>query len=160
MTTRSASKPKPPKTYLVGRPVSTQSSVTGRSTKAFVGFDLEEKRLCFIKDCWRPLANRIRPEWEVYKRLSEYGVKWVATAAAGGDVGSPDNRQLTVTQDHIPDDGNPKPVQRAHCRLVTREVGRALDTYRDSAELMLLTSHALLGSHIFRISYKHPAELF
>ncbi|KIP08662.1 hypothetical protein PHLGIDRAFT_126863 [Phlebiopsis gigantea 11061_1 CR5-6] len=140
-TTRAAAKNKL-KAFLIGRPVTTQCSLTGRCTKGFVGFDLQEKRMCFIKDSWRPLAPRVHPEWEVYKRLKERGVsKFIATAIAGGDVPGDDGPQLTQTQEYLA--SVPQPVQRSHCRLVTREVGRSLGTYDNSAELLAVVYNAL-----------------
>lgn len=151
MTTRSASKPKPKpsKKYLIGRPVSAQSSVTGRCTKAFIAFDLQKRRMCFVKDGWRPLAPRVHPEWEVYKRLKEHDVKGVATAIAGGDVqGSEDKaRQSTLTEEYLPGGPETKPVKRVHCRLAIKQVGRSLDTYKDSEQLMSVVYQALLGAH-------------
>ena len=144
MTTRSASKSKSRlKPYLIGRPVTDPCSLTGRCTKGFVGYDLKAKRLCFIKDFWRPLAEGMHPEWEVYKRLKENGVlRYVATALAGGDVRGESAPQHTITQDYL----NDQSVTRSHGRLVTKEVGRSLRTYRDSAQLMYATYHALLGT--------------
>lgn len=129
----------------MGRPVAAQSSLTGRCTKGFVAFDLENNRLCFVKDYWRPLAQLVHPEWEVYIRLKEHNVRCVATAIAGGDVGAPNNPQVTVTDQHFQGDPNSFSVGRVHCRLVTKEVGRTLDTYRDSGHLMSVTYHALIG---------------
>ena len=152
MTTRSASRPKPKATkkYLIGRPVSAQSSVTGRCTKAFVAFDLQNRRMCFVKDGWRPLAERVHPEWDVYKRLKEHDVKYVATAIAGGDVQGSEDKvpQCTFTQQYIPGGPETRPVQRMHCRLAIKQVGRSLDTYRDSDQLMSVVYQALLGTHL------------
>jgi hypothetical protein len=129
--------------YLIGRPITDPCSLTGRCTKGFVAYDLEANRLCFIKDAWRPLVEGAHPEWDVYKRLKEHGVtQHVATALAGGDVGGSGAPQHTVSQEYLADGT----VPRSHGRLVTKEVGRSLGTYVDSAELMFATFHALLGT--------------
>lgn len=106
---------------------------------------MTEKRLCFIKDSWRPLAPRVHAEWEVYKRLNEGGVKkFIATVVCGADVVGNDGKpQYTLTQDYL--SGDIKPVQRVHCRLVTREVGMSLGKYKNSGDLMSVAYHALQG---------------
>ena len=67
--------------------------MTGRATRDFVAFNMSSKRLCFLKDYWRPVSNRIHSELDVYRRLQEHEVCHVATAIGGGDVddGDEDN---------------------------------------------------------------------
>lgn len=127
------------KAFLVGRPVDLSSeSQTSRSTKGFVAFDLETRRFCFVKDFWRHDSPYLKPEWETYRRLREHGVtEHVGSVIAGGDVGGPSRTQRTIllrTNERY-----------VHSRLVMREVGRPLETYGTSVELIIATYHALLG---------------
>lgn len=141
----------PTKSFLIGQYVSGQYSPTGRATRGYVAYDLEDNTLVFLKDQWRANAEGCHPELETYKRLKQANVSHVATAIAGGDVldprtGSP---QRTVSQIYLekysrtPD--LPVPVERIHTRLVLREVGRPLEKYRHSIELIRVCRHALCG---------------
>lgn len=107
---------------------------------------MTEKRMCFIKDTWRPLEPGVHAEWEVYIRLKEAGVdKFIATAICGADVvGSDGKPQYTLTQDYR--EGAVKRLRRVHCRLVTREIGKPLIKYEHSGFLMSVTYHALRGT--------------
>ena len=87
--------------------------------------------------------KRVHPELEVYKRLQEKKVQYIATAIGGGNVGEPD-AQRTVTQEYM-SDRDDIPAERLHNRLVIEELGRALDTYELSMDMIVAISHALEG---------------
>lgn len=141
----------PKKTFLIGRPISFNHSPTGRCTRGYIAFDLDESILYFMKDQWRPYGQGIRTEWETYTRLHKNNVRSIATAIAGGDVGPKNDQQRTTTQRFFNKNRSQKVVERVHCRLVTKEVGRSLDKYADSAELFVICSHAFMGEfHIVK----------
>ena len=129
------------KSYLIGRHISGQYSPVGRCTRGYIAFDLETKELVFFKDQWRCLG-RVRTELETYKRLHQHHVPHIALPVAGGDI----SHQRTLTQGyltHIPHEEIHS--QRVHTRLVTKQVGLMLETYQDSAELLIIVGHALVG---------------
>ena len=138
------------RTYLVGRPVSFHNSPIGRCTRGYVAWDVEQGDKCFLKDQWRPYTRNATPEWKIYQRLYDRGVAHIATCIAGGDVGPRGRAQQTITQTYInnlkPEGRNKSLVPRVHCRLVTKEIGRSLETYTNSEELFTACSHALIGT--------------
>ncbi|EKM50224.1 uncharacterized protein PHACADRAFT_188541 [Phanerochaete carnosa HHB-10118-sp] len=65
-------------------PADITSSLTGRGGKGYIAYDVDRRRLVFIKEYWRADHPTVHPEVEVYKRLRGAGVTKVATAIAGG----------------------------------------------------------------------------
>lgn len=123
---------------------------TGRATRGYVAYDIEEDRLCFLKDQWRTNARGCHPELETYARLKKYNVTRVATAIAGGDVDG--GSQRTVSQIFMKryreSQGIQVPAERIHTRIVLREIGRPLDQYANSIDLIRIAGHALYGTRI------------
>lgn len=138
------------KTYLVGKPSTYCCSLTGRATKGYVAFDITRERLVFLKDAWRANSDQIHPELDTYILLNGKKVCYVPTALGGGDVsaytwedkswGPP---QSTLTQSFLNDPLSP--LEHVHCRLILKELGRPLESYTDSAELMLVFGNAVDG---------------
>ena len=136
------------KQYLIGQPVSAQCEPIGRATRAYVGLDLEAGRLVFIKDQWRANTLGTHPEVETYCRLKANNVPCVASCLGGGDVAFPDRHALqqTVTHHYLPSEVGD--CERIHSRIILKEIGRPLETYVHSGELITVTYHALLGIHL------------
>lgn len=130
------------KPYLVGKPSTYCCSPTGRATRGYVAYSVHHKHLVFLKDAWRANCDEIHPEIETYTILNRKGVCYVPTALGGGDVGSP-SPQRTITQRYLEE--SDAPLERLHSRLILKELGRPLDTYTDSAELMLVVAYAFEG---------------
>lgn len=125
----------------------------GRATKGYVAYDMEEDRLCFLKDQWRTNCRGSHPELETYAHLNKHNVSRVATAIAGGDVEEENHGvHRTVSQEYIKRYRNSAdvqiPVERIHTRVVLREVGRPMDQYADSLDLIRICGHALLGTSV------------
>lgn len=143
--TRSATK-KTTKVYLIGRHISGHYSPTGRATRGYCAFDLEESALRFFKDMWRPNVAGTHPEWDTYRRLKDHGVNCVATAIAGGDVHG--RNQTTFNHEYLNKrSGTAKLVERVHARIVLKELGRPLEDYADQVELITVCAHALIGRY-------------
>lgn len=129
------------RTYLIGRYAFGHYSPLGRCTRGYPAFDLEAKRLVWLKDQWRCIA-RPHTELDAYVRLHKHEVPNIATPVAGGDIGS----HRTLSQGymtHLSDEWRPSP--RIHTRLVTKEVGKLLETYKDSVDLLQICLEAFLG---------------
>ncbi|KAI0634546.1 hypothetical protein C8Q77DRAFT_1073101 [Trametes polyzona] len=78
---------------LVGRPMQSADSMTGRGTRIFLAWDTKEKSLCIIKDNWRAVSDDILSEFEVYQLLYRHqahmakgGRFTIPTLRGGGDV--------------------------------------------------------------------------
>ncbi|GJE93764.1 hypothetical protein PsYK624_099250 [Phanerochaete sordida] len=130
--------------YFIGKPLTTRASPTGRCTKGYVAFELETKRFVFLKDQWRAITRR--PELDVYRRLhsrlQHQSLQYIVTPIAGGDI----DDQRTLSQKYMGHlDRFTRAVERVHTRLITKEVGRPLETYRGSYELIKFVRHAYLG---------------
>ncbi|KAI0785644.1 hypothetical protein C8Q75DRAFT_324340 [Abortiporus biennis] len=136
---------------LIGAPSTNSYSQFGRCTKGFIAFDLDERRLKCIKDCWRYDENTYHPELEVYKRLRE-GIKSVpysqanlAIAEGGGDVVDSHKRvQETVTDSFLNKKWakvHRKFLSQKHYRFLIRQVGTPLEKYKNSSRS--LCSHVL-----------------
>ena len=129
-------------TYFIGKHTASSDSPTGRATRGFVAFRKEHKRLCFLKDYWRPNSSDIRTELAVYERLSSHGVQNVAVALGGGDVAC----QITITDQHL---NHGSLLQRLHYRIVIEQLACPLEEYENSAVLIFLVYDALRGeSHV------------
>lgn len=129
------SEERPTKSFLIGRPSVSRESPTGRCTKGYIAFNLDDKELIFLKDQWRADVPRARKEIDTYAHLKKHDMRFVATFIAGGDVqtkpGDESSTQETTTQRHsfINNTKKENPVPRVHVRIVTKEIGRSLEDY-------------------------------
>ncbi|KZT08071.1 uncharacterized protein LAESUDRAFT_616456, partial [Laetiporus sulphureus 93-53] len=127
-------------TFLIGRPLEMSYSLSGRATKTFAAYDVHADRVEFLKDAWKYASPAVHPEWEVYKILNDAKVPNVATLLYGGYAGD----QRTLSQKFLPEALSP--CARLHYRIVLKQLGRPLDEYRHSAQLIfflwcVLTAH-------------------
>ncbi|KIP02466.1 hypothetical protein PHLGIDRAFT_292527 [Phlebiopsis gigantea 11061_1 CR5-6] len=71
---------------IVRRPFAGHSSLFGRATRAYIAYDLRERRLVFMKDAWRIDNPKLRPEFNTYQSLQHHGIPHMPTVFYGGDV--------------------------------------------------------------------------
>ncbi|KAH9945752.1 hypothetical protein B0H21DRAFT_860410 [Amylocystis lapponica] len=110
--------------------------VTSRATKGYVAYDVDTAAFVFLKDSWRVDSEDVRSEKEVYERLHYHNVRHIATLICAGDVG--ETIQRTRTQEFKDSlDG------RVHCRLVVKQIGRLLEDYEKSKEMVSIVRDAL-----------------
>ncbi|EKM56998.1 uncharacterized protein PHACADRAFT_208163 [Phanerochaete carnosa HHB-10118-sp] len=129
------------KTYLVGRYAFGHYSIFGRCTRGYAAFNLEDKRFVWFKDQWR-CVTRPYTELDAYVRLHAHNVSFIATPVAGGDI----DDQLTISQQHMTHLSEEwRPSVRVHTRLVTKEVGKLLESYTDSPDLLRICRHAFIA---------------
>ncbi|KAJ3559199.1 hypothetical protein NM688_g481 [Phlebia brevispora] len=128
--------------FFIGKECWSTHSPTGRATKGFIAYYKAERRLVFLKDYWRPDSSRIHPELETYKLLQQHSVSYVAYPIAGGDVGGP-RAQSTQNEAYLTKGPQSSPLKRIHYRVVSSRVGRPLDSYTSSAEMIAVVFHAL-----------------
>jgi hypothetical protein len=127
-------------------------SPTGRGTKGYVALEIPDRgtrkaHLCFMKDYWRPLSHGTHTELQTYERLRECKVSYVATAIAGGNVrNSQDQEEFTVAEEQRQNEDG-APVKRQHYRVVTKEIGRPLETFHNFTEFLWCVYHVLSGMH-------------
>ena len=145
------------KRFLVGKPVSGGYQPVGRCTKAWVCYCLDDDEMVFMKEQWRANAVGVHPEMATYSRLKEHGVRHVATAIAGGDVGDSHGLHKTVSQRFFDREGLDM-SERIQTRMVIKEVGRPLETYAASPELILVVTNALRGAFPLLIALNAAAH--
>lgn len=114
--------------------------------------------MMFMKEQWRANSDGVHPEIQTYLRLREHGVKCVATLVAGGDVSGPRGLHRTISQRFFHKQGVNIP-ERIQTRLVLKEVGRPLETYKDSVELIIVTIHALIGVSASFLAFSRSCTL-
>ena len=133
------------KSFLIGKHVAGGYAPVGRGTKGWVCYCVEDDTLVFMKEQWRANAVGVHPEIETYQRLHKHNVQYVATVIAGGDVVGPRGVHKTITQRYFDKEGVDLP-ERIQTRIVLKEVGRPLESYADSSELLSILSTAFRGT--------------
>lgn len=84
---------------IVNRPLFDRSTVFGRSTRAYLAYDLQQHRLVFLKDTWRPDHSKLQIESETYQVLSKHRIQHIPVVFYAGDVCHDDRSpQATLTQ--------------------------------------------------------------
>jgi hypothetical protein len=135
--------------YIGAKPVfDGNSSLTGRSTRAFPVFDQETRRIVFMKDTWRIDLPEMAQEGHIYKHLSDAGVPNIAPFEMGADI--PNHR--TRTQDFVSKEWA-LPIRRdlrphQHYRLVLGVVGRPLSSFTSTWELVRAIRDAICGKSV------------
>ena len=131
--------------YLIGKPMFGNQSLSGRGTKAHIGYDVARDWVVFIKDSWRLNSTNVRSEYDTYLllneavRQSDEPVKFnVPTLLGGGDVVVAGVTQQTHTS-------NRDLLTRIHFRLVLKEICRPLEDFTMSSELVRVTMAAFSG---------------
>ena len=135
--------------FLVGMHHTGRLSPVGRGTRGYIALEIvpgDKPQICFMKDYWRPIGDRLHTELETYERLRSHRVGGVATAIAGGDaVDAAGVFEATRNQEGLVIN-NESPRQRRHFRLVTREIGRSLDTFLTFPEFIAHMLTILYGA--------------
>lgn len=137
-----------PLTLWVGRYWSGSRSPTGRGSKAYIALDVKRSRLVFLKDYWCARHPTVHPELEIYERFrkAEKPPSYVAHCLGGGPVLTDGREQVTLTQSLLERIWiSSVPVERCHYRFVLQEVGRPLETFKNSEQLIDLIYQAFLA---------------
>ncbi|EPQ50662.1 hypothetical protein GLOTRDRAFT_82201, partial [Gloeophyllum trabeum ATCC 11539] len=121
-----------PRYFLVGKPHAPTTGLTGRATRGYVAWDLSDRRLVFLKDCWR--VKTLAKEGDTIEKLNKAGIESVPTLLYHGDVAG----QVTVSPNYWKDRALAvnKMKSHVHYRLVVKEIGCHLDDFTNSRELV------------------------
>jgi hypothetical protein len=100
-----------------------------------VAYDLQESRLVFVKDYWRPVGSD--KEGDIYSILVEHKVPHIATFGKGNDVRGQCHRygQLRTEIWACP---TTEMVALHNYRMSLKEVGRRLSEFKSSEEFVVL----------------------
>jgi hypothetical protein len=123
-------------------PMYTSRSPFGRATRPMVAYDLQESRLVFVKDYWRPVESD--KEGDIYSILAEHKVPHIATFCKGNDI----EGNVTVT-DKLRTENWASPtnemVSLHNYRMSLKEVGRRLSEFKSSSEFVYVFANAMEG---------------
>ena len=122
-------------------------SPTGRSTRTFKALSLTTKKLVFLKDTWRVIHPGVLPEHDTYELLASKQVSHVATMITYHDILT----EVTKTKDFADEKWvrfkGPRSFRKfQHYRLVLKEVGRPVQSFRNVKELIQVFRDALHGT--------------
>jgi hypothetical protein len=115
----------------------------GRGTLGRVAFDTREQRVCYLKDSWRAAA--LRPEWEHLHQLNEAGVPHIPTFVCGGEIKGLNQ----TTRSHEMDRTR---IVRHHQRFLMKEVGRELEKFASSRDVISAVKDAITGTVLVHVS--------
>ncbi|CAA7269062.1 unnamed protein product [Cyclocybe aegerita] len=122
-------------------------ALTGRATRACPAYDLEEKKVVFLKDTWRADCEGMEKESDILKGLNAAGVRYVPKFQCGDDI--PGTYHSTITQDDIDAEWRAGPIaklcKRIHHRFTEDFVGNHLDFFKTPKDLMMAINHAVIA---------------
>lgn len=140
---------------VINRPFAGRPSVFGRSTRAYIAYDLQERRLVFMKDSWRVDHPKILVESKTYRTLRRHAVPHIPNVLYAGDVRLPNGRpQVSSTQDLNDDEfewrtSATSDLEYIHHRIV-QDIAFPLTSAVDARELLQVI-HDVLCSMPFPI---------
>lgn len=129
-------------------------SLTGRATRAYPVWDVQEKKVYFLKDTWR--AVTLERESDILRLLNENNVPNVPKLICGGDI----EGHTTLSHKFAGNDfegsparmpwkcGSHKITHRIHHRFVEDFVGVHLDQFISTHQFMRAVYDAYLGLSI------------
>ena len=127
---------------IVQLPFSDCQSLIGRCTRGYAAYHVQEKRLVFLKDCWRVDDENTKSEVDIYRLLfaKDKNVSGLPDVIALGDVLHDGQLQTTLTQE-LANDPEPEPWflgchkldKLVHVRIV-QELAIPLESAKNSKE--------------------------
>jgi hypothetical protein len=134
--------------YIIETPSARPSLPVGRSTRTSIAYDAQMRKLVFMKDSWPVFEHDDMMEGRVYQRLNRGRVPNTPHCAAfsNGDEDNSDTR----TQDYTCKSWVLKNLEfsiprRRHHRLILDVVGKPLDKFASSKELVGAVRAAMIG---------------
>ena len=144
---------------VVGRPFAGGLSETcGRATRAYLAYDLNTKKVCFFKDCWRYKKQGFLSEADTYHKLQAASVRHMPTVMYAGDVWCPQSQEVQTTKTclmaaYMPQQsGKILRSTKYHHRIV-QEVVYPLEEARDERELVQALHDAVICTFLECIFY-------
>jgi len=140
-------------------PCSRPDVPVGRWTRTSIAYDVERQQHVILKDSWRVLLPGITSEGEIYKVFEHNKVPNIPRCLLAGNVGD-DNFHSSMT--HTFNDTYSSSylsdylVPHRHHRLVLDTIGRRLETFKCSWELVNAVRDALVGKFLCAIRRMLP----
>ena len=142
---------------IVNSPFADHPMLFGRATRAYIAYDVNARRLVFMKDTWRADNSKLRVESRTYQRLRRYGVPHLPNVLYSGDVRRSDRRpQATTTDVYAVDEGDWRTTgedfdKYVHHRVV-QDIAYPVESALDARELMQVVYDVLCGVCICQVS--------
>lgn len=137
---------------VVRRPFAGDCSLFGRSTRAYLAYDLKARQLVFFKDSWRAKDDRQRAESDILRDLHANDVPFVPKVLHGGDVLSTDG----VPQQTVVDELSTEQAEwrctdtpllgHIHHRIV-QDIFYPLHNVRDERELIQALHDTIISTY-------------
>ena len=123
-------------------------SPTGRATRAYPVYDLEDHVVRFLKDTWRADVEDMEKESDILAYLNDAGVEYVPKLTAGDDVPGP--YQRTLTQDYVGKDWRAgkvtKLAPRIHHRILEDFIPYRIADFQTTRGMLQAVHHAFIGT--------------
>ena len=107
-------------------------------------YDMEKKKIFFVKDYWRPGAEDIDKEGNIYRSLEEAEVPYVAPFGVGNDVGD-FKTPVQEFQFHAWAYDTNEISGLVLYRMSLGKLGHELVGFESTRELVRVISHAMAG---------------
>ncbi|KAJ3491200.1 hypothetical protein NLI96_g876 [Meripilus lineatus] len=116
---------------IFARPRALGRGVLGRATRGYIAYDMDNKRLVFLKDYWQPVSTSYHSELDTYTKLKQAGVENIATPLGGGRL-----EHKTITQEYLSEVQGASYGGREHYRFAVLEIGIPLEEYEEPLEMV------------------------
>ena len=131
--------------YIVEAPRPELDVPVGRWTRVSIAYDVQRRKRVFLKDSWRVMLEGSAPEGEIYARLHKHSVPNIPSCSQAGYIGN-ELYHASRTHEFDTECGHSAHVMPyRHYRLVLDTIGRPLETFNRSHELVKAVYDALLG---------------
>lgn len=134
--------------YVISAPYACPDIPVGRWTRTSIAYDVQRKKRVFMKDSWRVLRDDITPEGEVYAKLHQHAVPNIPHCSHAADVGD-ETYHKSRTHEFVGKYGErsflTQIVPHRHYRLVLDTIGRELQKFKRSWEMLNAVHASLIG---------------
>ncbi|KAK0495796.1 hypothetical protein EDD18DRAFT_1167432 [Armillaria luteobubalina] len=144
---------------IAGPALATPYNISGRVTLGLPVYDIQMKKLCFLKDSWWDV--NLPDESNILQTLNDANVCNVPTLVCGGVV----RGQITTLQKYIKAPWNrgahpSLPCTHEHQRILMEEVGHPLKKFKSLKQLTRVVYDAFLGGNILIVcDEKAPVDI-
>lgn len=136
--------------YVIKPPLAQPYTPPGRATRTSIAYDIQRDTVVFFKDSWRVACNKVMREGEVYAILNKAKVPNIPRCSASGDVGD-DIYHSTSTHQFVDRPWAVKCTHKftphRHHRLILDDIGKSLETFQSSKEMVYAIRAALTGAY-------------
>ncbi|KAF9003414.1 hypothetical protein BDQ17DRAFT_1409223 [Cyathus striatus] len=130
---------------VIGQGFSSRAeSLAGRSTRAWLVWDVEKEKLLYLKDSWRSCLDGMEKETSILEDLNKEGVRYVPQLICGGDVANQTTRADKFNEKSWVR-GEVKLTPRAHHRFLVDFIGRPVKHFSHSKQMLQATYDAFSG---------------